>query len=77
MTKQEINAVLDGVRSWPQEDQEELAEFAREIEARRAGVYVMTDDERSAVSRGLDEAARGEFVPDDEMNAFWKKYGVL
>ena len=77
MTRADINAVLEGVRSWPQEDQEELAELAREIEARRTGVYVMNDDERAAVRRGLDEAARGEFVSDEEMNAFWKKYGVL
>jgi predicted transcriptional regulator len=77
MTKQEINAVLEGVRSWPQEDQEELAELAREIKARRTGVYVMNDEERAAVRRGLDEAARGEFIPDEEMNAFWKKFGVL
>jgi predicted transcriptional regulator len=77
MTREDIKAVLEGARSWPQEDQEELAEFAREIEARRTGVYVMNDEERAAVRQGLDEATRGEFVPDDEMNAFWKKYGVL
>ena len=77
MTKEDINAVLEGVRSWPQEDQEELVELAREIEARRTGVYVMNDEERAAVRRGLEEAARGEFVPDDEMDAFWKRYGVL
>ena len=77
MTKEDINAVLDGVRSWPREDQEELAELAREIEARRTGVYVMNDEERAAVRRGLDEASRGEFVSDDEMDAFWKRYGVL
>jgi predicted transcriptional regulator len=77
MTREDIKAVLEGVHSWPQEDQEELAQFAREIEARRTGVYVMNDEERAAVRQGLDEAARGEFVPDDEMNAFWKKYGVL
>jgi len=77
MTSEDINALLEGVRSWPQEDQEELAELAREIKARRTGVYVMDDEERAAVDRGLEEAARGEFVPDDEMDAFWKKYGVL
>jgi hypothetical protein len=32
MTKEQINAVLETVRSWPQEDQEELVEVAREIE---------------------------------------------
>ena len=49
MTKEQINAVLEGVRSWPQEDQEELAELAREIEARRTGVYVLSEDERAAI----------------------------
>jgi len=37
----------------------------------------MNDEERAAVRHGLDEAARGEFVLDDEMESFWKRYGVL
>ena len=73
MTKERINAVLEGVRSWPKQDQEELVEIAREIEARRTGIYVMSDEERAAVHEGLDQARRGEFVPDDEMHAFWKR----
>ncbi len=77
MTKEQINTILNSVRSWPQEDQEELVELVREIEARRTGIYVMNDEERAAVREGLEQAARGEFVPDDEMDAFWKKYGVL
>ena len=77
MTKEQISSVLNSVRSWPQEDQEEPVELAREIEARRTGIYVMNDEERAAVHEGLEQAMRGEFVSDDEMNAFWKKYGVL
>jgi predicted transcriptional regulator len=77
MTKEQIDAVLENVRSWPDQDQEELIEIAREIEARRVGLYVMDDDERAAVQEGLDQAARGEFVSDEEMTALWKKYGVL
>ena len=76
MTRDQIRAVLDSVRSWPAEDQEELAEVAREIEARRKGVYVMNDEERAAVREGLDQARRGEFVSDEEMDAFWKKIGI-
>jgi predicted transcriptional regulator len=63
-----IKTLKDAVRlaeTWPEEDQQELAEYAREIEARRTGVYVMSDDERAAVRQGLAEADRGEFVPDD------------
>jgi predicted transcriptional regulator len=62
-----IKTLKDVVRvaeTWPEEDQQELAEYAREIEARRTGVYVMSEEERAAVRRGLADADRGEFVPD-------------
>jgi hypothetical protein len=60
-----MKKLLEQVESWPEEDQEELAEYAREIEARRTGTYTMSDDERIAVRRGLAQADRGEFVADD------------
>jgi hypothetical protein len=63
---------LESVRSWPQRDQEELAEVAREIEARRTGVYVMTDDERTAISK----ARQSSLASDDEVDAFWKARGI-
>ncbi len=72
MTKEQINAVLDNVRSWPQEDQEELVEVAREIEARRSGVYVLSGEEREA----LAESRGGGLASDEEADAFWKRHGV-
>jgi len=72
MTNSQLNAVLDGVRSWPQEDQAELVEVVREIEARRTGVYVMSDDERAAVA----DARKSDIVSDEKMNAFWKRLGM-
>lgn len=60
-----LQDVFEHAANWPLEDQEELAEYAREIEARRTGIYTMSDDERAAVRIGLAEADRGEFVPDD------------
>ena len=60
-----LKDVLDQAETWPQQDQEELAEYAREIQARRTGVYIMSDEERAAVRRGLAQADRGEFVADE------------
>ncbi len=60
-----LKEVIEHAETWPVEDQEELAEYAREIEARRIGVYTMSDDERVAVRKGLADADRGEFVPDE------------
>jgi hypothetical protein len=57
--------LLEQVESWPAEDQEELAEYAREIEARRTGVYRATTDELQAI----DEAERSGVATHDEVEA--------
>ncbi len=64
--------ILRRVEHWPQEDQDELAEVAREIEARRTGVYVLSGDEKAA----LDEALRSDAASDQEVAAFWKSHGL-
>jgi len=69
--------ILEQVESWPREDQEELAEFAREIEARRSGVYVVDAEEDAAIREGLAQLNRGESVSEEDMKTFWKRCGVL
>jgi predicted transcriptional regulator len=64
--------LLERVQTWPEEDQEELADVAREIESRRSGVYRLSDEERTAVRAGMDAARRGDFVPDEEMDEFYR-----
>jgi predicted transcriptional regulator len=76
VTKEQFDFVLQKLRSWPEEDQDEIAEFAREIEARRKGIYVMSEEERVAVREGWDQAERGQFVSEEEMAAFWQKRDI-
>jgi hypothetical protein len=64
--------LLERVASWPQEDQEELAEVAAEIEARRTGIYHLSDDERAAVRKGMDAARRGDFAPESEIDELYR-----
>jgi hypothetical protein len=73
MTKEQIAAVLDNVRSWPQEDQEELIEAAREIEARRKGLYRLSDAEREGVERGLKALREGRLASDERVAAIFKE----
>jgi hypothetical protein len=75
MTTKTFRDVMEQAATWPPEDQDELAEYAREIEARRTGIYTMSDDERNAVGRGLAEADRGEFVPDEVVAEADKRHG--
>jgi len=76
MTKK-LKDLLERAETWPEQDQEELAEYSREIEARRTGTYVLSDDERVAVDEGLSQLRRGQFVSEKEMQVFWKKFGVV
>src|SRR4051812_41016878 len=64
--------ILELMASWPAEDQEELSELAREIEAPRTGVYRLSEEERAAI----DAARRGPLAADDEVEAFWKRRGL-
>jgi predicted transcriptional regulator len=36
----------------------------------------LTDEERAVIEQSMAEAARGEFVPDEEVERLWKKLGV-
>lgn len=64
--------VLQKIAAWPEEDQEELAELAREIEMRRTGIYELSEDERAAIA----DARRGAFASEAEAAAFWKRHGI-
>ena len=72
---QNARQILDRVSAWPQEDVDELEEMARAIEARRTGIYTMSDDERVAVGKGMAQADRGEFVPDELVAEADKRHG--
>ena len=62
--------LLERVGTWVPEDQEELAEFAREIEARRTGVYHASSEELEAI----DEADHGGVASQEEVDAAFAKF---
>ena len=70
---QSTKDILRRVETWPNEDQQELVELAYEIEARRAGVYKLSDDERLAVERGLAEMQAGKFAEARHIADIYRK----
>ena len=62
--------ILQRVGTWPEEDQEELAELAREIDARRTGSYTLSEDEK----KSIEAARRSGIASDDKVAAFWKRH---
>jgi predicted transcriptional regulator len=76
MTRDQIDAVLDRVRSWPEERQAFAAEILLLIETQEPIPLRLTDDEWAAIQEGNAQAERGEFVDEEDMAAFYKRHGV-
>jgi predicted transcriptional regulator len=50
---------------------------SREIETQLDDVFRLTDDERTAVRAGMDDARRGDFAPAEEIEAFYQLHRKL
>ena len=74
MTTNKLDALIEWVREWPDEDQEELVAYASEIEARRAGPYHASPEELRILDEALAEARRGEIATDNEVEAVFEKF---
>jgi predicted transcriptional regulator len=46
------------------------------LEAQEGELYHPSDEEWLASQEGLDQARRGEFVSDEEMQALWKRHSL-
>jgi hypothetical protein len=66
--------LLEQMQSWPEEDQDELAEYARDIEARRTGVYSATAEELRAIDEAITELDRGEVAGEADVRAAFAKF---
>lgn len=74
MTRKQIEALLDRVRAWPQERQEDAARVLFAMEAQDASPYRHSPEERADLDAALEEAARGEFATDEEVEAVFAKF---
>lgn len=73
MTKEQIKAVLERVLTWPPERQEEAADLLLHLEAEGGKLYHPSEEEWSAIKEGLEQASRGEFISDEEVEALWTR----
>ena len=76
MTKDQIAAVFERVRAWPEERQAYAAEVLLLIEAQDVHPIRVSDDEWEAIQEGNAQAERGEFVSDTDMAGFYKRHGL-
>jgi predicted transcriptional regulator len=51
--------------------------MVREAESGRRGVYELSDEERTAVRAGMEDARRGDFASEDEIEGFYQLHRQL
>jgi len=59
----------------PEETQEEAVSFLLALERELADPYVLTDEDRAAIERGLDDMRHGRFSSDEEVAAVFRRRG--
>jgi len=74
MNKAQIDSILDRVRTWPEERQEDAARVLLAMESEENGVYRLSDEERAEIRTALAEIERGEVASDEEVAAVFNRY---
>ena len=74
MTKLLEKAIAQ-IRELPAEDQDAVA-VAMLAMMETPPIVALDDETRTAIREGLEQARRGQFVADAEIEALWKRHGL-
>jgi len=73
MTKDQIDAVLERVRTWPPERQEDAARVLLQMEAAGNEMYELSPEELADIEEGLKEIERGEVATEGEVAGLFSR----
>jgi hypothetical protein len=75
MKTKKLTEVLERIEAWPAETQNQLADFALELDAGLSDdIYEPTPEEIAGIERGLRAAAEGRFATDQQVEAVFAKF---
>jgi predicted transcriptional regulator len=69
-----LKDILRRTDSWPDELQEEAAQLLLALEREYNEPYELSDDEREAIDRGLQDAAEGRFATPEQVAAVFDRH---
>jgi hypothetical protein len=75
MTKEQIEAVLGRVLTWPVEKQVLAARLLLSIEAQDDRIYELDAEEEADLRKAMAEMDRGEVASDAEVKALFRRRG--
>jgi predicted transcriptional regulator len=71
-----LEKAIAHARTLSPEDQDTLGAVLLAMTIGGAGLVSLDDEARAAIRQGLEQARRGEFVPDAEIEALWKRFDL-
>jgi hypothetical protein len=74
MTKEQIEAVFERVRTWPLERQEDAARTLLILEEQNGLLEHLREEDWADLEQALAEAEREEPVPGEEIQALFDRY---
>ncbi len=74
MTRDAIEMLLERVATWPDQAQAEFVRSLEDIETRHLGPYRLSDAERKAVRRGLQEMRERKLADDTAVAAVFSRF---
>ena len=78
MTAKDLEELMERVRHWPKERQEDAAEVLLEMERQDMSGYRLADAQAREVARIQREirGGKGALATDEQMAALWKSCGL-
>jgi len=74
MTREDLDAVLERMRSWPEPRQEDALAILLTLESEAGTTYVLSDSEHLDLVAAIDEVDRGEIASADEVSEVFGRY---
>ncbi len=71
-----LEKAIAKARELPDEDRDAVAIAVLTITEQGTPIVPLDEETRAAIREGLEQARRHEFVPDEEIDALWKRHGL-
>ncbi len=71
-----LDEAIEKVRELPDAVQDDAAQVLFSLAAKQGALVELDEETLAAVREGREQAHRGAFVSDEDMQAFFKRHGV-
>jgi hypothetical protein len=68
-----LRDIIRRVDTWPEEAQEQAAELLLALEQEYAEPYELSDEDRRAIDRSLEDMRQGRFASDEQVAALFAR----